>query len=140
MKLSQKKLFFLICYLSYKRMIFASICRFLYLGFKVFIKIYSKFRPLITKKLTIVSFMSYSPTLYLLAGKMRLKRLQKIVAEGVTEEKVSKQSKRTSYWGSHLDTSFSLLVLILSICYYYFGIDFKYGVFKYWQVLISIYY
>ena len=71
---------------------------------------------------------------------MRQKRLQKIVTERATKEKASKQSKRTSYWGSHLDTSFSLLVLILSICYYYFGIDFKYGVFKYRQVLISLYY
>ena len=52
MKLSQKKLYFLICYLFYKRMIFTSICGFLYLGFNVFIKIYSKFRPLITKKIT----------------------------------------------------------------------------------------
>ena len=51
---------------------------------------------------------------------MRHTRPQEIITEQATKEKASKQSKRTSYWISYLDISFSLLVSTRSSCYYYF--------------------
>ena len=51
---------------------------------------------------------------------MRQARPWEIITERATEEKASKQSKRTSYWRLYLDISFSLLVFTLSSSYHYF--------------------